>query len=1324
MGSRRFFTLFGILMFACISLHAQRHFVYTPIDCNSGLSENGVRNILQLEDGRMVFTTEGVTNIFEGTSFKHIHLKGSDRMPLSRYTGYHHGYVDKDYFWMKHLGKLMVMDIKLERFIPRPDSVLATMGVREPIADFFVDTDKNYWILTSGDQLLFRKSGEQRNTVFLQNASSPNGLADELYDVAVVQGQVFICYRSGLMIGYDLDSKRELYQTNPFKDQQPQYSRTLMVVASKNVLYQIRNGQGGIMLAFDLLQQKWSTVLQTDYWLNTLTVDNEDNLWVSCQRGLWFMDKNLEQKQFISSFKVLDGTEINTEISSQYHDSQGGLWIGTINRGLLYYHTDRFKFRNLGPSDFGSDVENINVTGFAFYPNHGILVATSHGLFTYSIETNVLSHVPDIPVNVDCISFLEDSSGRIWICTQNQGIYCLQKGEIQHFVPQNEMIVQICETPDGQLFAATNRGFGKFNTEAGTVELTNSGGPVSQVISLGADAILGTGNSGLFIYDYKKQQFNQTLNSLLQSGNQQYNCLFEDSAGRVWIGTQDGLTVFQPGNEEQLQTLYTENGLVNNSIKGIEEDSQGRIWVTTSGGISRITVTENEKQLQFSFANFNHFDGVLGNEFLSRSIFISSDGLLLMGGINGFNAIDLQKPWRFTELPKPLFTNLMLFGSKVKQGQAYNGNTILKNSISSTDQIELKYNQNFISLEFSALNFVNPTLTYFRYQLEGVDEDWRELVAQNGTGAASYTSLAPGTYQLKVMAANSSKKWTDKIATLTIVVKAPFWKTPLAYFVYLVLALLLLYSVMNYYKRWAQQKLVRKNEEKLNQMKFNFFTNISHEFRTPLTLIITPLESILKEVKDTVLASKLHNIFINARDLQGLVNQLLDFRRLEMSGEKLNLTFGNIVEFVQQFDGLFAKLAQEKQIDFSTNTDLPDIFIYFDQLKLYRILNNLLSNAFKFTPPCGQISLKLTIVDEKLQQRFIQIEITDSGKGIAEADLPQIFNRFYQPLGTEEGSGIGLHLVKEYVDMHSGDIAVESELNKGTCFTLKIPMNLMPKNSEFETSVASREEVAVPKIVTSSGKKYKLLVVEDNNDLRNFIVGELSKTYEILEAADGQIGKEIAGAASPDLIISDVLMPNMSGLELCQSIKSDVNTSHIPVILLTALTSEEHQLQGYKSGADEYLTKPFNLDILQLRIAKLIEQQSLRKKHFAQKIEVNPKDITITSFDEKLIEKALECIEKNMDNPAYSVQQFSEDMGMDRTVLYKKLLSITDLPPSEFIRSIRLKRAAQLLLKSQLSVGEVADKVGFNTHRYFSKYFKEAYGVTPSDYIKDKSGRS
>lgn len=1308
-------------LFVCISLQAQRHLVFTPIDCKDGLSENRVRNILQLHDGRMVITTEGVTNLYDGTTFKHLHLNGRNTMPLAGYSGFQHGYVDKNYVWMKNAGKLMLIDIKQECFVSRPDSVLARMCIREPIADIFLDTKQNYWIRTASDKLLFRDMLKGKTFVFRQRASYPNRMKDDLYDIAVVQRQVFLFYRFGLMVCYDLNTGRELYKTNAFpKEEKQRYDRTLMVVQSGNMLYQLRNGAGGIMLGYDIRQRKWTTILKTDYWLNTLSADNRGNLWVSCQTGLWLMDKTFQQKQFIPSFQLIDGSEINTEVSTQCNDSQGGLWIGTFNRGLLYYHADRFKFKNIGITAFGASVKNLDVTCFSESDPQGILVGTSRGLYRYEPTKNSLSLIPGISANATCLSLLKDSKRRIWLCTENYGIYCLHKDEIRHYNIAGETVRQLCETSDGQIFASANLGFGIFDPATGAIlhnqiPQSKSGlSSVSQLIYLDKNRLLGRGNRGLFIYDYKKKQFSRSLNDLLLNGNQQFNSIFQDRRGRIWIGTQDGLNVWLPGRKE-LHTFFTEDGLVNNSIKGIEEDKQGRIWVTTSGGISCITVSGKPEKLHFSIANFNHYDGVIGNEFSSGAICMTDRGMLLMGGVNGLNAIDLQKPWVYTRLQKPLFTNLMLFGAKVKQGQSYDGNTILKNAIASTDRVELKYNQNFISVEFSALNYVNPTQTYFRYRLEGVDDDWREISAQNGTGVASYTNLSPGTYRFMVKAANNSMVWPNDYAVITIVVKAPFWETPLAYLIYLVLGLSLVYFSLRYYKRWTHRQMARKNEEKLNEMKFNFFTNISHEFRTPLTLIITPMESLLKEIRNTALEPKVRSIYRHARDLQGLVNQLLDFRRLEVSGEKLNLTYGNVVEFVQQFGELFAKLAQEKQIGFSIQRELPELYIYFDKEKMYRVLNNLLSNAFKFTPRGGKISVNLMCVEE-----LLLIQVIDSGKGIPENELPNIFNLFYQASGTHEGSGIGLHLAKEYVALHLGEINAESEPGKQTCFTVKIPTTLIPQKEVVEITTA---ETIEPRSANPD-KRFKLLVVEDNDDLRTFLVGELCKSYEVIEAADGEAGLELARTALPDLVISDVMMPKMNGLELCQQVKTDLQTSHIPVILLTARASEEHKLQGYQSGADEYLAKPFNLDLLLLRIAGLIEQQNNRQEQFNQKIEVNPKEITITSLDEKLIEKALTCIEKNMDNPEFSVQQFSEEMGMDRTVLYKKLQSITGLAPSEFIRSIRLKRAAQLLSQGQYSVGEVADRVGFNTPKYFTKYFREAFGVTPSQYASDhRSGK-
>ncbi|HLP06197.1 MAG TPA: ATP-binding protein, partial [Paludibacter sp.] len=690
---------------------------------------------------------------------------------------------------------------------------------------------------------------------------------------------------------------------------------------------------------------------------------------------------------------------------------------------------------------------------------------------------------------------------------------------------------------------------------------------------------------------------------------------------------------------------------------------------------------------------------------------LTKNDLLLIGGINGLNATNLKKPWIFQHLQKPLFTSLSLFGTTVKPGEHYNGNEILGHSISSTDKIELRYNQNFISIGFSALNYVNPSQTYYRYRLEGLDNDWREISAANGDGSATYTNLAPGTYELQVEAANNSKEWSANVAHLTIIVHPPFWKTPLAYLLYLVLvcsAILLIYKNM---QQRARNLTARRNAEKLNHMKFAFFTNISHEFRTPLTLILTPLESLLKEIKGTEIGNRLRPVYRNAQELLNLVNQLLDFRRLEIHGEKLNLSFGNISAFASQFEEIFSRLAFERKISFHVNCSPDELLVFFDNSKLYKVINNLLSNAFKFTPDGGEITLDLKRVEDN-----IVIRVIDNGQGIPENEIAHVFDRFYQASGVEGGSGIGLHLVKEYVELHNGTIEAESLPGIKTVFTVRLPMDLSPETSN---GVEAYEPVIEPgEHAFPNNCSYKLLVVEDNEELRHFLVSELYKSYQLIEAKDGVEGLEKAIAEQPDLIISDVMMPRMDGVELCRKIKSELATSHIPVILLTARASEEQRMTGYEAGADEYLAKPFNMDILLMRIAKLIDNQRIRQKRFTEKVEINPSEITITSLDEQLVQKALALIECNMGNGDYSVQQLSQDLAMDRTVLYKKLQSITGLAPLEFIRSIRIKRAAALLTQGKYPVAEVAEMVGFNTQKYFSRYFKEAFGATPSQYVQ------
>ncbi|MEO8253954.1 MAG: ATP-binding protein, partial [Flavobacterium sp.] len=1255
------YILLGLFLCFSVFINAQQSFVFTAIDAKEGLSENRVRNILQLQDGRMLITTEGVTNIYDGTSFKYLHNNEKNSYPLTAYSGFHRGYVDKDYVWIKDKGKLKFIDIEQEHFVQNPKNVLSSMGIHEPIADFFLDANQNYWVLTSSDKLLFKAAKKDRFSVFLNHASPSNGIKNQLYDIAVIQKQLFLFYKDGSMVCYDLESAQKLYQTNSLAHNHlAKYNNTLLVVQSNDFLYQIRNGTRGIMQAFDIHKKTFRTILETEYWLNTVSIDNKGNLWVSCAKGLWFINKNGNEKYLIHSFQLVDGTEVNTEASTLYNDTQGGLWVGTFNHGLLYYHPDRFKFKNIGKAFFGLNPKDINVNCFAENTDHTILVGTKNGLYSYNYQTTTLSLLSGLPVDADCISMTKDSENRIWICTQNKGVYCLQNNQFKKVEALAENCRYIVENTKGNLFVVTSNGAATFDLISGKLQplqmklngkLLHS---VTQLIPFDKDSFLGNSTAGLFVYNYKKQTISQPLKTFLENKNQKYTAVLKDTQGIVWMGTQDGLLVFK-SSKKQFQKLFTEDGLVNNSIKGIIEDKQGAIWVSTAAGVSRIKLTDTEKQLGFSITNFNHFDGVIENEFMPNAIYTDNSGKLFMGGVNGFNVIDLKKPWDLKQLQKPLFTSLMLFGAEVKPGKSYDGNIILKKSMASCQQLEFNYNQNFISIHFSALNYVNPTQTYYRYLLEGVDDNWREISAKNGTGSATYTNLAPGTYVLKVKTASNSKTWTDKYSEITIVIHPPFWKTPMAYFLYIVMVLLLLYLSLAYYKKWTTQKIMRKNEEKLNQMKFSFFTNVSHEFRTPLTLIITPLESILKEINNTVVESRIRLVYRHALNLQHLVNQLLDFRRLEISGEKLNLTFGDLVDFVTQFEDFFGKLAQEKQIEFSIQSQITSLFMYFDTDKLFKVINNLLSNSFKFTPARGTIIVRISQPVENKNSDFIQLEVIDSGSGISENDLPNVFNRFYQATTTQGGSGIGLHLVKEYVELHSGAIIVESEPDIKTIFTITLPTNLIAPKIDSQALLAVSNETIDNQIITKVSKKQTLLVVEDNDDLRNFLVTELSPKYEIFEAADGKIGEDLALSKCPDLIISDVMMPNVDGLELCKRIKSNVQTSHIPVILLTARTSEELKMTGYQYGADEYLAKPFNLEILLLRIEKLITQKNKRQSAFSKKLEVNPKEITITSIDEQLIQKALNCMEKNMDNSNYSVQQFSQDLAMDRTVLYKKM---------------------------------------------------------------------
>ena len=803
----------------------------------------------------------------------------------------------------------------------------------------------------------------------------------------------------------------------------------------------------------------------------------------------------------------------------------------------------------------------------------------------------------------------------------------------------------------------------------------------------------------------------------------------------VWIATREGLNVYDTRRHMFLD-LFPVAEAKGNFIAAITEDQERNMWVSTSRKVIRVTVASDGKgSYLFDSRAYNSEDGLQNCDFNQRSIKTLHNGIIAIGGLYGVNVFAPDHIRYNKMLPNVMFTGLSLFDEAVKVGQSYGGRVLIKKELNDVENVEFDYKQNIFSVSFASDNYNLPEKTQYMYKLEGFNNDWLTLPV--GVHNVTFTNLAPGKYVLRVKAINSDGYVGIKEATLGIVVNPPFWMSWWAYLLYAAGLVVVLFLARYRMLKREREKFhlqqieneVAKNEE-INNMKFRFFTNVSHELRTPLTLIISPLEGMLKETTDELQSTRLQLMYRNAQRLLHLVNQLLDFRKGEMSTHQLSLSEGDIISYVHSVCNSFLLMADKKHIQFSFFSGIDTFSMAFDADKVGKIVMNLLSNAFKFTPEGGRVTVMIEHVTGTPDT--LEIKIADTGIGISDVDKEHIFDRFYQAdhKGVEEttGNGIGLSLVRDFVTLHEGEVKVFDNIGTGSVFVIQFPVKHVETQvqlpEETGMSVGDEEDREMKEEVREeTGRKDSplLLVVDDNEDFRIFMRYSLELQYRVKLAVNGNEAWEMMQEELPDLVISDVMMPQMDGNELCRLIKQDKRTAHIPVILLTARQNTEAKLEGLQTGADDYVTKPFNMTILVLRIRKLIE---LSRYHRVTQgmIDPAPSEIVITSLDEKLIEKAIKYVEDNMSRTELSVEELSRELGMSRVHLYKKLLQITGKTPIEFIRVIRLKRAAQLLRESQLHVSEVAFEVGFNNPKYFSRYFKDEFGVLPSVY-QEKEGK-
>ncbi|HKJ78308.1 MAG TPA: hybrid sensor histidine kinase/response regulator transcription factor, partial [Prolixibacteraceae bacterium] len=774
--------------------------------------------------------------------------------------------------------------------------------------------------------------------------------------------------------------------------------------------------------------------------------------------------------------------------------------------------------------------------------------------------------------------------------------------------------------------------------------------------------------------------------------------------------------------------FYQESKLPDDYIHAILSDNLNHVWFSTNFGIIRMNVTNNE------ITTFDKADGLQGMSFSADKGFKSSDGTLYFGGVNGFNYFEPHKIKINKNVPPIVFTKFKIYNQEIKTLQKVDGDIILNESINSNPSIRLSHKVKQFTIEFAALNFMASNRNKYKYKLEGYDSDW---ISSGNSRTVTYRDLRAGDYVFTVKNANNYNVWNENAAMLAISVKPPFWQTwyAIAFYVLLVIGIVLIIrwnavKQVQLAKNLELEKLKHAQDQRISEMKFQFFTNISHEFRTPLTLILAPIKEILgydsaRELPENV-QHKMQLVERNVKRLMSLINQLLDFRKAESGKMKLSARYSDIESFVNEVCLPFEELAKINEIDFHIHSRLKTKFIWFDREKLEIILNNLISNAFKFANEKGKIRVSLFEEEEE-----ILISVRNTGEGINPADLKHIFDRFYnvEKDRNYSSSGIGLALVKRLIETHRGSVSVTSEPHKHTEFVVALPKGKAHLNAD---EIAQKPEVEnvplVGRLETSSAAAlpYKfskkpnpgttILVVEDNQDMQDYIQSLLSPYYRVESAMNGADGFEKALQIKPDLIISDVMMPKVDGFEFCKKIKGHQELATIPFILLTAKSAAQYKLMGAQHGADVYISKPFDPHFLLQNLQNLLDRQEKMRKQYGKTVRLEPSDIEITPAEEVLVKNAISTIEKNLQNPEFSSEVLASKLNMSSSSLYRKLKTITGISTAEFIRNIRIKRAAQLMADKQRTITEIAYDVGFNDLKHFRTVFQKHFECSPTEF--------
>ncbi|MFV8325289.1 two-component regulator propeller domain-containing protein [Flavobacterium sp. ZS1P14] len=1345
----KYFVLHLVLLLGFSITGFSQDYPIKFLDISDGLSNNSVVTIYQDSDGFMWFGTYDGLNRYDGYNFKVYRNRINDKNSLSFNTIYYIEGDSKKNIWVGGANGACVFDRKKAVFHP-VEYVVSNNNKPKILKDIIHQIrslSKERVLIASQNLglLIFENGSFIGKKIPLEGIKNANSKYD--YDATGIENDLknnfcWVYVRNVGICKYNFDSKK-LKVVSPL---------------SMDVKCMKLSLNGNLWLGTDeglYLFDPKSSLLSENYFLNKCTVthiliDKKKEMWLTTD-GCGIYKVTGENKKAIA-YNTTKGNQLvkSNSIWSLYEDVAGNKWIGTLRGGISMIGNNPKYFKNIKYNTKNNDPAENFILSFCEDEKNNVWIGTdgaglkywdrkNNKYTTYSNSANSSSKITSNFIT----SIVRDDTNEIWLSTWAGGVNRINpvNNTISHFSCYNSFTKQtekniwfVYKDSKGTIWAgATNEGaLYVFDRTKNTFVLFDKTINNLQCLTETSDGKLWGGNyTSLFAIDKGSRKYKK-----IAIGNP-IRCIHEDKDKNLWLGTQEGGLLLFDRKTDKFKRLTTDDGLPSNTILRMLEDKGGNLWMSTYNGICRF-----DKKRR-TFRNFSVNDGLQSNQFSFNAGIKLSTGEFLFGGINGFNSFFPEDIKEFNRKNNLLLTDFYINNQPIEESK---NELVSEWASDKIKEVSLPYDQTTLSIEFVSLDYNNADKINYAYYLEGWDDRWN-YVGQ--ARKANYARLAEGKYVFKVKTTNFRGGWNKEESLITVIVSPPWYRTWWAYSLYLIMGAGIIFAYIKYNKNKEKLKykvkiaeLERKKEKEIAEKQSSMFTYISHEFRTPLSLIINPLKKAIKKEhigngssgSDLVIAHR------NARRLLSLVDQLLLFRKAENDADVLRISAINVNNLCYEVYQCFVNQAKDKTIDYTFQIPENNIEIIGDYEKIEISLFNLMSNAFKYTPIGGAIDLMLAET-----QTNVIVEISDNGGGIEKTDLEIIFEKFKQinskvSIGVGTGFGIGLFIVKYFVEKHKGTVSCSSEIGKGSVFKLNflkgqdhfedLPIStITPKMSPLVEELMGNDTEESGELTTNAAADKELhkvmltdqrtlLIIDDNTDIRNYLIKLFSGTYIIYSADNGEEGLKLTKKCMPDLVLSDITMEGMDGLELCRKIKENSSLSHIPVILLTASKNPETHLQGISDGADDYITKPFDDDILVARVESLLRSRSNLRKYFLDSITLKENTQKVPAEYQEILKKCIAIIEANIHKRDFTIKNFAAEMGMSHRTLYTKIKIISGQTLNAFIRSVRIRRAAMLMLTENINIAQASAEVGFEDPKYFRQQFVKLFAMTPSEYIK------